>query len=203
MNWLAHLLLSEPAPQARVGNLLPDLLPIAQLREIAMDFQPGIARHRAIDAFTDTHPIVRQSIARIAPPFRRYGGILVDIFYDHLLTRQWQHYSAIDFDRFIADIYQSFDVCAAGLPAPVYGLLARMRDGGWLTSYGDMDGVRLTLQRVSRRLRRPFDLAAGADQLILHYDALATDFAAFFPQLRQRFPDSAAPLAANGTQVSN
>lgn len=71
MNWLAHLLLSEPPPTLRVGGLLPDLVSAAVLENLPMEFQRGIERHRQVDAFTDSHPIVRRSVQRI----RRYGGL--------------------------------------------------------------------------------------------------------------------------------
>src|SRR5436190_1321401 len=105
VNWLAHLILSEPSPAFRIGNLLPDILPWSELRAMPAKyqggiechrvidcfadshpiFQGGIECHRVIDCFADSHPIFRRSMARIDAPFRRYAGILIDIFYDHFL----------------------------------------------------------------------------------------------------------------------
>jgi hypothetical protein len=89
MNWLAHLFLSDPEPACRIGNLLPDFLSANVLAGLPAAFQRGIAQHRRIDAYTDAHPVFRRSVQRFAPPFRRYGGVLVDIFYDHFLARDW------------------------------------------------------------------------------------------------------------------
>jgi len=80
MNWLSHLYLSEPNPAFRIGNLLPDLAPMSALSDLPSEFLRGIKQHRRIDAFTDSHAIFRRSISRVGPEFRRYGGILVDIF---------------------------------------------------------------------------------------------------------------------------
>jgi len=187
MNWLAHLVLSDPAPMFRVGSLLPDLLPIADLRELPTPFLEGVQRHRQIDAFTDAHPAFKRSVARMQPPYRRYGGVLVDIFYDHLLTRQWNDYSATALPDFLTDTYAAFDECRDHIPSNAYAILRRMRAGGWLNSYGDIEGVRTTLQRMSQRLRRPFDLAAATTELERNYDALHQDFAEFFPQALARF----------------
>jgi acyl carrier protein phosphodiesterase len=68
--------LSDPDPAARVGSLLPDLVPMNALASLPEGLQRGVAQHQRIDAFTDAHPIARQSISRFAPPFRRFGGIL-------------------------------------------------------------------------------------------------------------------------------
>jgi acyl carrier protein phosphodiesterase len=187
MNWLAHLRLSNPDPMFRVGSLLPDLLPIADLRQLPAPFQDGIVRHRQLDAFTDSHPIFKRSVARLNPPYRRYGGVLTDIFYDHLLTQHWAEYSPIALPEFLAEAYASFDECRDHIPTDAYALLRRMRTGNWLSSYGDIEGVHVTLQRMSLRLRRPFDLGGATVELERNYEALHQDFTEFFPQALARF----------------
>jgi len=188
MNWLAHLVLSEPDSAFRVGNVLADILPIGELRQLPAAFQAGIVRHRAIDSFTDKHPVFRASIARLDPKFRRYGGVLMDIFYDHLLTAQWSRHGGLPLHDFVAQFHADVETCRLEIPAGAYTILQRMRTGEWLTSYGDVAGVRMTLNRMSKRLRRPFDLASAADELDRHHVALERDFAEFFPLIRSHFP---------------
>jgi acyl carrier protein phosphodiesterase len=89
MNWLAHLFLSKQNIEYRVGNLLPDFLPITELVKFSQPFQEGITCHRIIDSFTDSHPIVKNSITRIPATYKRFGGILTDVFYDHFLAKNW------------------------------------------------------------------------------------------------------------------
>jgi len=192
MNWLAHLVLSESTPEFRVGNVLADILPIKEIRALPDSFQGGIARHRAIDSYTDKHPIFRQSIARLDPHFRRYGPVVMDIFYDHLLTTAWQQHVATSLDDFVAQFFTDVDTCRSDIPAPAYHIFRRMRADGWLTSYGDIEGVRLTLNRMSMRLRRPFDLGRAADELALHHVTLTQDFDCFFPEIQNRFAGVAA-----------
>jgi len=187
MNWLAHIVLSEPTPAFRVGNVLADILPITEIRLLPESFQPGIARHRAIDSFTDKHPIFRRSVARLDPTFRRYGPVVMDIFYDHLLSARWPEHSSSQLNTFVAQFHADVETCRNEIPAGAYTILHRMRTGKWLTSYGDIDGVRLTLTRMSMRLKRPFDLGSAADQLAQHYPALEQDFAEFFPLIQARF----------------
>jgi acyl carrier protein phosphodiesterase len=188
VNWLAHLVLSDSQPAFRVGNVLADILPIGELRELPEPFQAGIARHRAIDSFTDRHAAFRRSVARLQPPFRRYGGVIIDIVYDHLLTVNWRLHGGTDLHEFVAQFHNDVELCRADIPANAYQLLEHMRAGEWLTSYGDLDGVRVTLSRMSRRLRRPFDLGAATDEVRREYAAIGQDFSEFFPQIRARFP---------------
>jgi acyl carrier protein phosphodiesterase len=190
MNWLAHLVLSEATPAFRVGNVLADVLTIGELRALPDAFQAGIARHRAIDSFTDKHAVYRRSVARLQPPFRRYGGVIIDVVYDHLLTVDWDRYSDTPLELFAADVQRDVDLCRPQIPEKVHPLFERMHTGAWLTSNSDLEGVRVTLNRISKRLRRPFDLGAAANPLSREYDALSEDFREFFPQIRTRFVHS-------------
>ncbi len=183
MNWLAHLHLSPPDAAWRIGNLLPDLLPHGALAALPTPFRGGVEHHRAIDRFTDNHPVFRQSCRRIDGPLRRYGPILVDIFYDHFLSSSWNEHSGEPLGKFVAEFHASIEAHRAILPADAYTRLCRIRDGRWLLSYGDAEGVRATLGRLAHRLRRPVDLAAGADVLIGGYADFAADFARFYPEL--------------------
>jgi acyl carrier protein phosphodiesterase len=187
MNWLAHIALSEPTPEFRIGNVLADLLQITEIRQLPVAFQAGVARHRAIDSFTDKHPVFRQSVARLDPHFRRYGFVLMDIFYDHFLSVRWSEHYTLPLREFVAQFHKDIEACRAEIPINAYSILQRMHTANWLTSYGDLDGVRLTLNRMSLRLKRPFDLGSATDELQRNYLGLGQDFADFFPQIRTQF----------------
>jgi acyl carrier protein phosphodiesterase len=184
MNWLAHLVLSDRSPSFRIGNLLPDLMTRQELEAVWEAFQRGIECHRRIDVFTDAHPVVRRSARRLSPPHRRFAPILIDIFYDHFLSLHWQRYSPQPIETFVSEIYDAFDASHAELPAATNAILRRMREENWLGSYGEIAGIRLTLERVGRRLRRPVQLGDAAEELEKKHAELETDFDEFFPQLR-------------------
>jgi acyl carrier protein phosphodiesterase len=183
MNWLAHLYLSEPAPAFRIGNLLPDLAAISALAHLPPEYQRGMQQHQRIDAFTDSHAIVRRSILRVEGPFRRYAGILVDMFYDHFLARDWSMWSPALLADFTAEIYASFEAHEADLPPEVCHRLAQMKAGNWLCSYGDMPALAQTLGRIGLRFRQPVPLEESIEILERHYEDFRGDFNAFFPEL--------------------
>lgn len=183
MNWLAHLLLSEPTPAFRIGNMLPDMLRLSDLNAMPQEFQGGIARHRAIDAYTDAHPVVRRSIERIQPPFRRWGGVVVDVFYDHFLARDWPLYSDISLNDFAQQTYRDFDLCREHLPPELWARLQQMKQDDWLCSYREINGIETALRRIEERLRKPFALHQATRELENSYDELRNDFREFFPQL--------------------
>ena len=183
MNWLAHLYLSEPDAAFRVGNLLPDWLRPWELVGLPEGFQRGITLHRRIDAFTDAHPLVRRSVRRFEKPFRRYGGVLTDVFYDHFLAAGWSEHSTKPLGEFVHGFYDSVEQVQRHIPAEACTVLQHMRAGDWLGSYATLPGIEMTLQRMSRRLRFPFDLAASMSVLEAQYEGFREDFEGFFPEV--------------------
>jgi acyl carrier protein phosphodiesterase len=183
MNWLAHLFPSEPSSAFRIGNLLPDLVGPSAMTHLSHEFLRGVRQHRRIDAFTDSHPIVRRSIARVGPEFRRFGGIFVDIFYDHFLSREWPTLSRVSLHDFTSEVYASFAPHRHHIPPEAHGPLEKMKAENWLCTYGDLHGVATTLGRIGLRLRRPQPLAEGAAILEKDYAGFHADFKEFFPEL--------------------
>ncbi|MDK2123977.1 acyl carrier protein phosphodiesterase [Parachitinimonas caeni] len=183
MNYLAHLYLSEPTPAFRVGSLLPDVLSLAQLQQLPDAFHAGIARHRQIDAYTDAHPLVRQSIRRISPDYRRFAPVLIDIYYDHLLAQAWQRYAQQPLEQFATEVYAAFERHLHELPTFLHERFEVMAAEDWLCHYREPAGIQQTLVRIGNRLRRPVDLGGAFTALDQQRERLSSDFAEFFPQL--------------------
>lgn len=183
MNWLAHLLLSEPTAHFRIGNLLPDMCTFDELAQMPPKYRAGILRHHQIDSYTDSHPVVRRSIGRFSPTYRRFAGVLTDIFYDHYLARHWASFSEVPLEHFAQEVYASFEHHRLDLPSRTYVGLQHMKAQNWLVTYRDIKGVQLTLKRVDSRLRRSHNLEASISELEDNYEELEADFIEFFPAL--------------------
>lgn len=188
MNWLAHVFLSEPNIEFRLGNLLSDIVRGEARAAVSAEFLRGAQRHHAIDAFTDSHPVVRRSRARIERVPRRFSGVLVDIFYDHLLSRAWGHYAAVPLNAFAGAFYADARASSIVLPRAAQLALDRIVRYDLLSSYVEIEGVTQALRgvsmRLARRWQRDFALEAGVADLVIHHDEFAADFAQFFPELR-------------------
>jgi acyl carrier protein phosphodiesterase len=191
LNLLAHLLLSGPEADVdrRLGNVLGDLVKGSvegERPDLALPpgVLEGVRLHRRIDAFTDAHPVPRRSRRLIAPEWRRFSGILVDIYYDHVLTRNWPRFCPRPLADYLDTAYAQFRAYDPGQLPPEFSLvIRRMIQGHWLGSYGTREGIALTLRRVSRRLHRVLPLEEAADQLPEIYPALERDFLEFWPEL--------------------
>lgn len=183
MNWLAHLYLSEPDARFRIGSLLPDLASISMLTSLPEPYQRGIRRHRIVDRFTDMNPRVKSCVTRFPAPYRRYAGILTDVYFDYFLARDWTRYSSVPLTNFIGECYRDIETCLPEIPAQAGPPLLRMRDEDWLGSYQHLAGVTEILRRISRRLQRPFDLSASVPVFEQYESAFLEDFQIFFPEL--------------------
>ncbi|MBN1310452.1 MAG: DUF479 domain-containing protein [Anaerolineae bacterium] len=183
MNHLAHLYLSGDDPLLRIGNLAGDFVKGVDTAALHPAVQQGIALHKAIDAYTDSHPIVQQSKKRIGPTHTRFAGVLIDVFYDHFLAANWDTYCDQPLEEYIDEIYADLQAHRALLPPPLQAALPRMLAADWLRAYRDIDGIALALGRLERRLRRRVDLASSIDELKRNYTELEDDFRIFFPDL--------------------
>lgn len=186
MNYLAHLFLSPDDPELLLGSLIADFTR-GRLETLARDWPPGVVRgialHRQVDRFTDDHPRVIRARRRIAPPYRRYSGIILDILFDHYLCRYWSEFTRRDRDEFIRQVYRLLEQRREQLPARLHALVPRMRREDWLGSYRDLEVVGLVFERMSTRLRQPNKLAGALVEVRRHYPELAEDFRRFFPEL--------------------
>jgi len=188
VNWLAHVLLSKPNIEFRLGNLLADLVKGRERDSMPAAFLDGVRQHQAIDAFTDSHPIVHHSRGRIGGNYRHVTGILVDVFYDHFLAIDWDRYSAESLEVFTARLYADIRAHPIPLPAEAQAAIDRMLCEDRLGSYRRLDGIEASLHRVSARLSartgKEFALERAISELRVNFDGLRSDFAEFFPLLQ-------------------
>jgi acyl carrier protein phosphodiesterase len=92
MNHLAHFVLSGGDADSAIGNFVADFITNRQLPTFSAGVQRGIWLHREIDAFTDAHPIVKQSTKRLHPFHHKYSPVIVDVYYDYLLAKNWDRF---------------------------------------------------------------------------------------------------------------
>ena len=183
MNFLAHVMLSSQNSEEMVGNLLGDFVRKGEEGAFSEIMQRGITLHRRIDGFTDQHPVFMRSKRRIRPELRRYGGIAVDLFYDHFLARAFSDYHDVSLEAFAERLYRLLEQYEPQLPARLQQIMPAMIERNWLVSYREVDAIEGALSRISLRLSRPNALGETAEDLRLCYDDFAADFGEFFPEL--------------------
>lgn len=184
MNYLAHIYLARHSDDAMLGALLGDFVKPHSGAQFTPETEVEIVIHRKVDAFTDSHPLVLGAKQMFPGPSRRYAGILLDVFYDHLLATHWSQYSDVPLDAFIARFYHALRDKADVLPPRLARAAPYMIEQDWLGSYSTFAGVDIAVRRISTRLSRNGDvMIEGLRDLADNYDALEHGFRAFFPEL--------------------
>jgi acyl carrier protein phosphodiesterase len=183
LNFLAHLYLAEPTPLGLLGGLMGDFVKGPVEGRYPHALARSLVQHRRIDTFTDSHPVVRGSRGRVSPRYRRFAGVLTDMFFDHFLARHWQDYADEPLDAFTARVYRLLDEHHAMLPERLQRIAPYMARGDWLGSYAELESIEEAIDRMGNRLKRGNLLAGGGAELRVQYAAFEGDFRAFFPEL--------------------
>lgn len=193
MNFLAHLLLSgSPATTPDyedlvVGNFAAESVRgRAALEAYPATVQRGIRLHRFIDSFTDAHPVVRRTTARLREAgLGKWAGVVSDVGFDHLLARDFTHYHPEELlPQFAQRQYQLLHQRRHELPERLREMLHYMRQHDWLTGYAHPEGLHRALMGLSRRVPAAAVLATGAAAFLVELPAYEADFAEFWPELR-------------------
>jgi acyl carrier protein phosphodiesterase len=185
MNYLAHLLLADLGDEALLGALLGDFVAGSALEAWPTVVQREILIHRRIDGFTDRHPQVLALKANFPQGQRRYAGILVDVYFDHLLARDWSRHADEPLPQFSQRVYGVLADAAAALPPRLAAIAPLMAAADWLGSYRQRDNIDRAVTRIARRLSRGGEgLIACLPTLREHEAEAEACFEAFFPELR-------------------
>ncbi len=186
MNFLAHAYLAGDVPALIVGGVIGDWIKGPLPGVLPVDLARGVALHRAIDSFAETHPAFRSSRTRISAHRRRYSGVLVDVFYDHLLAAQWGNHYDSPLPDYCSEVYRLIAERIDDIPESAHAAMKWMAQEDWLSSYARVEGISDILVRMARRVRRTNPLAGGEDELLSDLDGFANDFMAWL-QDAQRF----------------
>ena len=185
MNFLAHLYFADDTSDSRMGSLLGDFIKGRPDSHFSAETLHGIRLHRAIDHFTDKHPIVLESKRLISPQRRRFAGIIVDICYDHFLCQNWSQYSTDSLSQFLNVTYTSLQAYDGFLPEKASAIIQRLISEDWLGAYQSISGISSVLDRVSKRINRTNSMYGSGTELIRNYDAFNQQFLNFFSDLIQ------------------
>jgi acyl carrier protein phosphodiesterase len=193
MNYLAHIFLSNGQPNIMIGNFIADSIKGSKYSTYPSEIQKGILLHRQIDTMTDAHPAFRNSTKRLHKNYGHYSGIIVDIFYDHFLAKNWAEYSDVPLADYIQEFYKilrnNFDV----LPANIQKMAPLMMDSNWLLSYANLEGIDRVLGGMNRRTKNKSGMDKAGHELKTYYTLFEADFKVVMKDLQKL---STAYLAA-------
>jgi len=183
MNYLAHLYLADTSDEFLIGSFLGDFVKGSIGDRYSQGISTGIKFHRKIDTYADTHEKTVASRNLFSREKRRFAGIILDICYDHFLSKHWSEYSDTALPEFIDHVYDLLQKYQDIFPQRLKSVLPRLISQNWLGTYLTLKGVEITLNRIAKRISRKNSLEGSVSEIRSNYADLETNFLAFFPDL--------------------
>lgn len=183
MNFLAHIYLSGNNDFVKIGGLMADGIRGKEYENFPKDIQRGIILHRAIDTFTDSHSVFRVSKHRLHEKYGHYSGVIIDVFYDHFLAKNWSTYSGEKLSDFVNRFYKSLDDNFEILTLKTQNMLPYMKQGNWLYNYQFVDEIERVLFQMDKRTKHNSNMGASVKELREYYTEFEQEFTLFFSEL--------------------
>ncbi len=191
MNHLAHFFLSGKNEDITIGNFIADFIANKEVVDYTEGVQKGIKLHREIDTFTDTHEVVKQSTKRLHPYHHKYSPVIVDIYYDFLLAKNWDLFTlstdvkGISVRDFTHKMYSLLKNRRRELPPKLLHRLDHMIADDWLMKYTTYEGLNAAFNRIEKYAAFPGNFGNAALHLEMFLADFDKEFKAFFPDLVQ------------------
>lgn len=183
MNFLAHIYLSGDDDYIKIGNFMADGIRGKEYLNFPAQIKKGILLHRQIDTFTDAHPIFRKSKHRLHKNYGHYSGVIIDIFYDHFLAKNWGAYSTTNLTDYTANFYNVLQQNTASLTLRAKNMLPHMIKNNWLLSYQTVNGIEKIVTQMDYRTQNLSNMRFSVNELNLFYTDFETEFSLFFAEI--------------------
>ncbi len=183
MNYLAHVYLSHNNEDLMIGNFIADHVKGKAIMDFSDEIRAGIVLHREIDQYTDSHPVFLKSKMRLANNYRKYAGVIVDMFYDHFLAANWDDYSDEDLEKYTQRVYKILMKKFLILPRKTKYILPFMAKSNWLMNYGSFEGLHRALSGMAKRTPYESRMEKATVDLKIDYELYKQEFREFFPEV--------------------
>lgn len=185
MNYLAHIFLSGDNDFLKLGNFMADEIKGKSYLSYPKEIQKGILLHRAIDDFTDHHPLVSKGAHRFFDELRHYNGVVIDMIYDHILAKRWDAYSEVELSVFADEFYLLLENNKHVLPKKISKVVPYMIEHNWLLSYSRIEDLRNILEQMNHKTKHNTELHKGVDIYLKHQNEFNEEFTSFFEDIKK------------------
>lgn len=183
MNFLAHLYLSGPSDEIKIGNFIADSVKGKKYLNYSEGIQKGILLHRNIDKFTDSHALSSECAKFFRPKYKKYSPVIVDIIYDHFLAKNWCKYHKDELDTFVNKsnilLLKNYFI----LPTKVQKLLPFLIKNKRLKNYASIEGINKVLEIMPKYTSLPKHNEYAIEQLENNYVEIEDLFSSFFSDI--------------------
>ncbi|MFO0355398.1 MAG: ACP phosphodiesterase [Sphingobacteriaceae bacterium] len=187
MNYLAHAYFSNDDEGLLIGNFIADHLRGNNFDHLSEEVKAGIKLHRQIDTFTDSHPSFKKSKRLFYDGFERYAGVLVDLYFDHLLARDFELHHTVTLPDFAQQVYTVYQKNSQLLPMHSNRFLGYVLENNIYVAYGKEQGIEKVLFHLSHRIKHGVMLNESISLFKLNELELKEHFQTFITDAKNEF----------------
>ena len=185
MNFLAHQYLSMNIPAIKAGNLLGEYVRGNKYEKYSSMIQKGVLLHRRIDDFTDNHEVVLNLSKEMQPVFRKYSPVILDVFFDYCLAKNWWKFSEESLQSFCNQTYLDLESFSPQLPMEVQGVITSMQEHNWLYHYQSLEGIQHSFKNLKKRTSFENNIEDAVKYLYANEAKINQAFLEFFPDIKE------------------
>ena len=170
-------------------NLLGDYIKGSDYSKYSEKTQEGIKLHRTIDNYIDTHPIVKNLLHELYEPLPKISGIAVDLYFDHLLARNWNQYHDASLFDFVQKFYAIKPEHSEDHTAHFNFMIDKMKEMDWLYAYRKHEGLVYACTGLSKRISFENALAKAPEIFLEKEASIELAFKQFMQEAIPHFKD--------------
>ena len=174
--------MSFDLPEVIYGNYIGDFVKGKQVQNYPKKVQAGLYLHRWIDSTTDQKDTLPHCKAMIREKFGKFSSIILDMFIDHYLAKNWSLYSNESLQSFQDRNVKLLLMYKNEMHAHPSRFLDYIIEKNLFVNYANLNTINDVLNGIAHRLSVEVDFKGAVDLYSLYEKELNVALGDFYPE---------------------